>query len=314
MRILVTGGAGFIGSHVCTALRTRGDTVALLDDFNDFYDPALKHAAAVETGARICPADLRDPAALRTVFADFAPEAVIHLAARAGVRPSLAAPDLYADVNIRGTIHLLAAMRAAGCRRLVFASSSSVYGENPQVPFAEDHALTSIISPYAVTKQAGEQLCRIAATQDGLAVIALRFFTVYGPRQRPDLAISKFTSLIAAGRPVELYGDGSTSRDYTYVDDIAAGVLAALDRLAPGHRTYNLGGDHPVTLRELVSGLEAVLERRAVIHHLPPQAGDVSRTWADISRARAELGYVPRVALAEGLARYVAWWRARGVA
>jgi UDP-glucuronate 4-epimerase len=309
MRILVTGGAGFIGSHVCAALRARGDEVALLDDFNDFYDPALKRAVAAAAGARIFEVDVRDAGALREVFAQFSPAAVIHLAARAGVRASLEDPALYVEVNVQGTLALLAAMRAAGCRRLVFASSSSVYGEAGRAPFGEDQPLDSIVSPYAVTKLAAEQLCRIAATQDGLAVTALRFFTVYGPRQRPDLAISKFTARIAEGRPIELYGDGSSSRDYTYVDDIAAGVLAALDRLAPGFRVYNLGGDQPVSLARLVSELEAVIGRRAEIVHRPPQPGDVSRTWADISRARAELGYEPRVRLAEGLARYVAWWR-----
>ncbi len=307
MKVLVTGGAGFIGSHTLDALRARGDTTALLDDFNDFYDPAVKHRNAAATGAQIFAADLRDRPAVRAALQAFQPDAILHLAARAGIRASLENPRLYVEANITGTLNLLEEAVALGVTRLVFASSSSVYGNNPKVPFAETDALESIISPYAVTKLAGENLCRIYAGLHGLSLTALRFFTVYGPRQRPDLAISKFVKAIATGRPIDLYGDGSTSRDYTYVTDTAAGVLAALDRLTPGYRVYNLGGDHPVTLATLVETIERVLGKRAVINRLPAQPGDVERTWADLTRARADLAYAPAVPLEEGIRRYCEW-------
>jgi UDP-glucuronate 4-epimerase len=310
MKVLVTGGAGFIGSHTLDALRARGDETALLDDFNDFYDPAIKRGHAAATGARIFKADLRDRSAVRACLQEFRPDAIIHLAARAGVRPSIENPRLYIDVNLTGTLNLLDEAVAAGVNRIVFSSSSSVYGNNPKVPFAETDPLESIISPYAVTKLAGEQLCRIHAQLHGLAITALRFFTVYGPRQRPDLAISKFVRHVAAGRAIDLYGDGGSSRDYTYVDDITAGVLAALDRLRPGFRVYNIGGEHPVTLAQLVATVERVVGQSAVINRLPPQPGDVERTWADTTLARAELGYAPRVSLEEGIRRYWRWHQA----
>ena len=306
MKVLVTGGAGFIGSHTLDALRDRGDRTALLDDFNDFYDPAVKRRQAAATGALIFDADLRDRPAVRAALQAFRPDAILHLAARAGIRASLQNPRLYVETNVNGTLNLLDEAAALGITRLVFASSSSVYGNNPKVPFAETDALTSIASPYAVTKLAAENLCRIYAHLHGLSLTALRFFTVYGPRQRPDLAISKFVDAIAAGRPVELYGDGSTSRDYTYVTDTAAGILAALDRLQPGFRIYNLGGDHPVTLAALVETIERALGKRAHVRHLPAQPGDVERTWADLTLARAELGYTPAVTLEDGLRRYAA--------
>ena len=304
MKVLVTGGAGFIGSHTLDALRARGDTTALLDDFNDFYDPAVKRRNAAATGAQIFEADLRDRPAVRAALQSFRPDAILHLAARAGIRSSIQNPQLYVETNINGTLNILAEAVALGVKRIVFASSSSVYGDNPKVPFAEADALTTIASPYAVTKLAAENLCRIYAQLHGLSITALRFFTVYGPRQRPDLAISKFVAAIAADRPIDLYGDGSTSRDYTYVTDTAAGILSALDRLTPGYRVYNLGGDHPVTLATLVETIERVLGKRAVINRRPAQPGDVERTWADLTRARADLGYAPSVTLADGLRRY----------
>lgn len=313
MKILVTGGAGFIGSHTLDALRARGDETALLDDFNDFYDPAIKRAAAAATGARIFEADLRDRVAVRTALRAFAPDAIIHLAARAGVRPSIENPRLYIDVNLTGTLNLLDEAVALGVKRIVFSSSSSVYGNNPKVPFAEHDPLESIISPYAVTKLAGENLCRIYSQLHGLSLTALRFFTVYGPRQRPDLAISKFVRQVSAGLTIELYGDGSTSRDYTYVDDIVAGVLAALDQLQPGFRIYNLGGEHPVTLADLVTAVERVVGKPADIRRLPAQPGDVDRTWADTTLARAELGYAPKTPLEEGIRRYRDWAQANGL-
>ena len=313
MKVLVTGGAGFIGSHTLDALRLRGVETALLDDFNDFYDPAVKRAAAAATGARIYEADLRDRAAVRGALRSFQPDAIIHLAARAGVRPSIENPQLYIDVNLTGTLNLLDEAVAVGVQSVVFASSSSVYGNNPKTPFAEHDPLESIISPYAVTKLAGENLCRIYTQLHGLSLTALRFFTVYGPRQRPDLAISKFVRHVAAGLPIELYGDGSTSRDYTYVADIVAGVLAALDRMQPGFRLYNLGGEHPVTLADLVSAVERVVGKSAIIRRLPPQPGDVERTAADTTLARAELGYTPTVSLDEGIRRYFDWATSAGL-
>jgi len=309
MKVLVTGGAGFIGSHTLDALRARGDTTALLDDFNDFYDPAVKRRNAASTGAQIFEADLRDRPAVRAALQTFRPDAILHLAARAGIRSSIQNPQLYVETNVTGTLNLLDEAVALGVTRIVLASSSSVYGDNPKVPFAETDALETIASPYAVTKLAAENLCRIYARLHGLSITALRFFTVYGPRQRPDLAISKFVNAIAAGRPIDLYGDGSTSRDYTYVADTAAGILSALDRLAPGFRIYNLGGDHPVTLATLVETIERVLGKRALINRLPAQPGDVERTWADLTRARADLGYSPAVPLEEGLRHYAAWLR-----
>jgi UDP-glucuronate 4-epimerase len=313
MKVLVTGGAGFIGSHTLDALLARGDETALLDDFNDFYDPAVKHSHAAATRARIFEADLRDRAAVRSVIQSFQPDAIIHLAARAGVRPSLADPQLYVDVNLNGTLNLLDEAVAAGVKRFVFASSSSVYGNNAKVPFAESDHLESLISPYAVTKLAGENLCRIYAQLHGLSLTALRFFTVYGPRQRPDLAISKFVRHAAAGLPIDIYGDGSSSRDYTYVADIVTGVLAALDRLKPGFRVYNLGGEHPVTLAELVAAVERVTGKSAILRRLPPQPGDVERTWADTSLSRAELGYAPQTSLDQGIRHYLNWARASGL-
>jgi UDP-glucuronate 4-epimerase len=313
MKVLVTGGAGFIGSHTLDALLARGDETALLDDFNDFYDPVVKRAHATATGARIFEADLRDRAAVRAVIQSFQPDAIIHLAARAGVRPSLADPQLYIDVNLNGTLNLLDEAVAAGVKRIVFASSSSVYGNNLKVPFAETDHLESIISPYAVTKLAGENLCRIYAQLHGLSLTALRFFTVYGPRQRPDLAISKFVRHTVAGLPIDVYGDGSSSRDYTYVADIVSGVLASLDRLQPGFRVYNLGGEHPVTLTELVAAVERVTGKPAILRRLPPQPGDVERTWADTSRSRAELGYTPTTTLDEGICHYLNWARSSGL-
>jgi UDP-glucuronate 4-epimerase len=307
MKILVTGGAGFIGSHTLDALRARGDETALLDDFNDFYDPAINRAAAAATGALIFEADLRDRVAVRATLQAFAPDAIIHLAARAGVRPSIENPQLYIDVNLTGTLNLLDEAVAAGVKRVVFSSSSSVYGNNPKVPFAEHDPLESIISPYAVTKLAGENFCRIYAQLHGLSLTALRFFTVYGPRQRPDLAISKFVRHVSAGLPIDLYGDGSTSRDYTYVGDIVAGVLAALDRLQPGFRIYNLGGEHPVTLADLVASVERVVGKSALIRRLPAQPGDVERTSANTTLARAELGYLPKVSLEDGIRLYRDW-------
>jgi len=315
MRILVTGGAGFIGSHLCEALLRRGDAVVVLDNFDPFYPRsekeanlrAVRAAAPREESLRIVEGDIRRPEDLDRAFAGGI-DAVVHLAALAGVRPSLEQPARYAEVNIGGTTAVLEAMRRHGPRRLVFASSSSVYGNNRKVPFAEDDCVDFPISPYAATKKAGELLCHSYHHLFGFQIACLRFFTVYGPRQRPDLAIRKFARLLLAGRPIEIYGDGSTRRDYTCIDDILQGLLAALDRL-DGYRIYNLGESRTVELRELVRLLGAALGVAPRCETKPAQPGDVEQTWADVSRARAELGYAPAVPIEEGLERFAAWMR-----
>lgn len=309
-RVLVTGGAGFIGSHLAEALLARGCAVAVLDDLNDYYDPALKQAnlEAVRRrgGFEFVHGDICDAAVAGELFARFRPEAVAHLAARAGVRPSLEQPVLYQRVNVEGTAVLLEAARRHGVRQFVFASSSSVYGAASRVPFSEDDPVRAPISPYAASKIAGEALCHVYSHLYGMRVACLRFFTVYGPRQRPDLAIRKFAEAIAAGRPIPVYGDGSTGRDYTYIDDIVAGILAALRRPAP-FDVFNLGNSSPVLLRDMIATLERVLGRKAIIDRQPLQPGDVPVTYADISKAKRELGWAPQTPLEEGIRRMAAW-------
>ncbi|HEY3583595.1 MAG TPA: NAD-dependent epimerase/dehydratase family protein [Casimicrobiaceae bacterium] len=315
--MLVTGAAGFIGSHLVDALLARGDRVLGVDNFDDFYDPAIKRAniagARCSSAFTMAEADVRDPAALGAAMDEIEPDVVVHMAARAGVRPSIAAPALYADVNVRGTAALLDAARARGISRVVVASSSSVYGNASRVPFSEADAAISPVSPYAATKRAAELLCEtFAGLEPRLRIVSLRFFTVYGPRQRPDLAIHKFAALISSGRPIPVYGDGSSSRDYTYVTDTVQGVLGAIERTrdpAVRHEVYNLGESQTTTLRELIALLEDALGQKATIDRLPPQAGDVSCTYADISRARDTLGYAPAVPIRDGIPRFVAWFR-----
>lgn len=317
-RIMLTGGAGFIGSHVAEALLRRGLNLTIVDNLDHFYPPAWKKDNLEEIRRvgkfDFLELDICDQTALRNAFASMRPEVVIHLAARAGVRPSIEQPLLYEQVNIRGTLNLLELCREFSVKKFLFGSSSSVYGEEPRVPFSEDHVQLRPISPYAATKLAGEMLCYTYAHLYGLPVICLRFFTVYGPRQRPDLAIHKFTALIEADKPVPIFGDGSMGRDYTYVDDIVSGVLAALDyvplsRDAAAFEVINLGNSHPVKLAELVVTLERVTGRKARREHQPPQPGDVPLTWADISKAKRLFGYQPSTGLEEGLARFVEWYR-----
>jgi len=312
MNILLTGGAGFIGSHVVEHLLERGDAVTILDDFNDFYDPALKrrNAAAFASRVRLVEADICDTAAVRPLFQTGRFDAVVHLAARAGVRPSIRQPLLYTRVNIGGTHNLLELARESGVKKFVFASSSSVYGVNQKVPFAEDDPIFQPISPYAATKLAGEALGHVYHHLYGMDVVCLRFFTVYGPRQRPDLAIRKFTTAIAAGQPIEMYGDGTTRRDYTYIDDILQGVLAALDR-SFGYQIINLGESRTVELRELVRLIEKELGRSAKVESLPMQPGDVPLTYADITKARRLLDYKPQVPIEEGIRRFIAWFKSQ---
>lgn len=311
MRVLVTGGAGFIASHVVERLLADGHRVDVVDNFDPFYAPAIKEAnlAAVRSHPdfQLHRIDVRDPAALAALPADAGRDAIIHLAAKAGVRPSIDDPLAYQQSNVEGTQHLLEFARARGIRQFVFGSSSSVYGVNPRVPWREDDAVLQPISPYASTKVSGELLGHVYAHLFGIRFIALRFFTVYGPRQRPDLAIHKFARLLLAGQPLPCFGDGSTRRDYTYVDDVVRGVLAALHYTATGYEVINLGNNCTVSLRELIAALEVAFDRTAVLERLPEQPGDVPQTWADIGKAARLLGYRPATPLAEGLKVFARW-------
>ncbi len=310
--VFITGVAGFIGSHVAEALLRRGDAVAGLDNFDPFYPRAIKErnlaALSAFPGFRFVEGDIRDPAALDRWGREGTPDALIHLAAKAGVRPSVADPAGYADVNVVGTSRVLEFARDRDVSRILFASSSSVYGGNEKVPFSEEDPVDHPVSPYAATKKAGELLCHTFAHLHGMTIASLRFFTVYGPRQRPEMAIHKFTRLIFQGKEIGLFGDGSTRRDYTYIDDIVGGVLGAL-AAPPGHRIYNLGESATISLADLVSLLERTIGLPAKRKHLPLQPGDVPVTYADISRARAEIGYDPKTPVAEGLAKFIAWFR-----
>lgn len=318
-RVLLTGGAGFIGSHVAEALLRGGARLTIVDNLDTFYSPAWKKAN-LESIRKIgtfefFERDICSTDAMREVFAAARPEAVIHLAARAGVRPSIEQPRLYEQVNVAGTVNLLDLCREFRVARLVFGSSSSVYGATSRAPFSENEAGLRPISPYAATKLACELLCYTYAHLYQLPVMALRFFTVYGPRQRPDLAIHKFVARMEAAKPLPIFGDGESGRDYTYIDDIVAGVLAALDYSfssmdGPPFEICNLGNSHPVKLSELVCMLERATGKKAIVQREAPQQGDVPLTWADISKAEKLLGYRPQTSLEEGLKKFVAWYRA----
>jgi len=311
MRVLVTGGAGFIGSHVCEHLLARGDEVTVLDNYNDFYDPAIKREnAAALRGARLVEGDIRDAALVASLFRDGDFEGVVHLAAMAGVRPSLVDPLLYSDVNIRGTQLLLRELERRPGVRLAFASSSSVYGANDRVPFREDDDIHRPISPYAATKRAGELLCYTHHHLYGTPISALRFFTVYGPRQRPEMAIHAFVRLCLARKPIPFFGDGTTRRDYTYIADIVDGTVRALDRAA-GFEVYNLGESRTISLTELIAAVGRACGVEPILEHKPMQPGDVLVTYADVAKARAQLGYDPHTTLEEGLEHFLAWYRAR---
>lgn len=313
MKILVTGGAGFIGSHISRRLLADGHAVTILDDFNDYYDPGIKTAnvAALGPEVELVKGDIRDRATVSSCVASGQFDTIIHIAARAGVRPSVQDPQLYIDTNITGTHHLLEAARQAGVGRFLFASSSSVYGLCKTVPFREDVPLPQTLSPYAATKLAGEHLCGNYAHLFGLRVVCLRFFTVYGPGQRPDLAIHKFTDAIHHGRSIPQYGDGSTRRDYTYIDDIVQGVMGALAYQGPLFDIFNLGENQTVTLTELIEVIENTLGKKAVIDLLPEQPGDMPLTSADISKARSLLGYNPTTKIAQGIPKFVEWYLSR---
>jgi UDP-glucuronate 4-epimerase len=314
--ILVTGAAGFIGSHAAEALLAEGYRVIGVDNFCDFYDRSWKEMnlrCIAQSASRIDveEIDITDGPRISRLIATARPVAILHLAAMAGVRPSIEQPAYYAQVNVVGTTHLLQAAVTSGVKKFLFASSSSVYGNLNRVPFSETDPVTEPISPYAATKRAGELICYTYWHLYRLPVFCLRFFTVYGPRQRPDLAIHKFTRLIGRGKPVPMFGDGSASRDYTFVKDTVAGILSALQR-CDRFRIYNLGGAEPITLAHLIEAIERAVGKPAVINRLPAQMGDVERTFADLTRSQAELDYAPRVALPDGLKRFVDWYRQYG--
>lgn len=311
---LITGGAGFIGSHLIDHLLKHGAShISVIDDFNDFYSPEIKRANIrhhlADPRYQLVEADIRDRGALERVFTGNEFDCIVHLAARAGVRPSLSEPQLYNETNISGTLNLLELARANKITQFVFGSSSSVYGINAKVPFSEEDPIRQPISPYAATKGAGELLCHTYSHLYGIRCVCLRFFTVYGPRQRPDLAIHKFAKLISTGKPIPVFGDGTTRRDYTYVDDIIAGVTAAIYYDKSNYEVFNLGESRTTELRELISLLEQELDMHAIIDRQPLQPGDVPQTFADIDKARRLLGYNPQTQIEEGIHKFIEWFR-----
>jgi UDP-glucuronate 4-epimerase len=314
MKVLLTGVAGFIGSHLASRLIARGDSIVGLDNFDEtLYSMALhrRNLAAAGPGVEFIEGDFLDGDLVEHLFARHRFNGIVHLGALAGVRPSLQLPQRYHRVNVEGTLNLLEAARRHRVLRFVFASSSSVYGAHNAVPFKESDPAVRPASPYAASKRAGELICSAYSDLYGVATTALRFFTVYGPRQRPEMAIHKFARLILDGAPVPLFGDGSTARDYTFIDDIIDGVVVALDRCeACAHNVYNLGGAHTTTLKDLVTLLERNLGKRAIIDEKPDQPGDVPITYADLSLAARDLGYAPKISIEDGLARFCRWLKA----
>jgi UDP-glucuronate 4-epimerase len=323
MKALVTGAAGFIGSHLSERLLAEQWSVAGVDNFDDFYDPQIKRrnieGCLRDKNFQLVEADIRDSAAMDEVIGDGV-EVVVHLAARAGVRPSIAQPLLYADVNVNGTMVLLEAVKKHKVSNFIFGSSSSVYGNKEKVPFSEDDNVDFPISPYAATKKAGELICHTYYHLYNIDMTCLRYFTVYGPRQRPDLAIHKFAGLIEEGKPIPVYGDGTMMRDFTYIDDIIDGTVAAIEKCSvfrgqgSGVRgnefnIYNLGESRPISVNDLIAEIEKALGKKAVKEYLPPQPGDVERTYADVTKAVKELGYNPRTKIEDGLVKFVAWLR-----
>ena len=310
MNVLVTGGAGFIGSHLVERLLADRHDVAIVDDFNDYYDPNIKRAniAGVGKDVTVHELDLRNEERVASLFRVGKFDAVVHLAARAGVRPSIQHPQLYYETNLAGTLHLLEGARASGVERFVFASSSSVYGAAKRVPFSEEEHLTQTLSPYAATKIGAEFLCSTYSHLYNMRIVALRYFTVYGARQRPDLAIHQFTRKIHAGHSIDQFGDGTTRRDYTYIDDIIQGTVAALKYGGPLFDVFNLGESDTIQLKDLISGIENALGKKAKINRLPEQPGDMPLTCADISKARKLLGYDPKTRFEDGLPKFVEWF------
>jgi UDP-glucuronate 4-epimerase len=316
MKTIVTGGAGFIGSHLVDRLLADGNEVIVVDSFDAFYDRATKESnvsdALENPRCRLVEFDIRDAPEVEALVSENRPDVIVHLAARAGVRPSIADPRLYTDVNVLGTVVWLeAACRLEPRPRFIFASSSSVYGDRAEGPFRETDPVDLPVSPYAATKKACELLAYTFHHLYALPVTGLRFFTAFGPRNRPDLAIAKFTRLIDQGQPVPMFGDGTTRRDYTYVLDIVDGIVRAIERCT-GHHLYNLGHSEPIALRDMIETIGVALGKPALIEDLPEQPGDVRQTYAAIDRARSELGYEPTTPFDEGIKRYIAWYRGRG--
>ena len=312
MRILLTGGAGFIGSHLAEGLLHDGHEIDCLDNFNDYYDPAIKRSnilvALQHPSFTLIQGDILDLQELQHHFENRRYDIIVHLAARAGVRPSIQDPLLYEKVNVQGTMHLLELCKRYQVKKFVFASSSSVYGSNSKVPFSETDPVDNPISPYAATKKAGELICYTYHHLYDISVTCLRFFTVYGPRQRPDMAIHKFAKLIYEGKPVAVFGSGTSKRDYTYIDDIIQGLRASINK-CQGYRIYNLGESNTVELKHLMELIQSALGKKAIIEHLPDQPGDVPITFADISLARKELNYNPQTAIEEGIERFARWFK-----
>ena len=313
MKILVTGGAGFIGSSLVDSLLDEGNEIVVVDNFNDYYDLSIKENNIAHNTHKkeykLYHADLADKISLCKVFAENKFDAVVHLAGRAGVRPSIDRPEDYISSNITGTIHLLELMKDYQIKKLVFASSSSVYGNCKEQIFSEDLKVTEPISQYAATKSAGEQFCYTYHKLYGINVVCLRFFTVYGPRQRPDLAIHKFTNLISEHKPIPVYGDGTTKRDYTFIEDIVSGIKSAIKYNDTGYEIINLGGGEPVSLSRMIEVIENTLGIKAIIDRKPMQKGDVDKTVADISKAERLLGYKPQTRFVDGIAKFVDWWK-----
>lgn len=311
MRILVTGAGGFIGSHLCEKLLSQQHDVTALDNFDPFYERSTKcnniAACLQQQRFRLIEADIRDADSVQSVLEQDRIECIVHLAAKAGVRPSIEDPLGYQDVNITGTMVLLEAARQHNIEKFIFASSSSVYGNNEKVPFVETDNVDFPISPYAATKKAGELLCHTYHHLFGMHITCLRFFTVYGPRQRPDLAIHKFARLIRDDQPIPVFGDGSMMRDFTYIDDILQGVLASIDKCS-GYEIYNLGESSPVRLDNLINEIEKALGKKARINRLPEQPGDVRQTYADVTKAREKLGYQPTTQIQTGLTKFAQWF------
>ena len=311
MKALITGAAGFIGSHLCERMLANGWTVTGFDNFNNFYNPQIKRdnirSCLENKNFQLVEADIRDGDAVDKAAGD-AVDIIIHLAAVAGVRPSILQPVYYSDVNMNGTMVMLEAARKFDIKKFVFASSSSVYGNNKKVPFSEDDNVDFPISPYAATKKAGELFCHTYHHLYGIGITCLRYFTVYGPRQRPDLAIHKFASLIEQGKPIPVYGDGSMMRDFTYIDDIIDGTVLAVEK-CKGYNIYNLGESRPITVNNLVEEIEKALGKKAIIKNLPTQPGDVDCTYADVSKAARDLGYNPNTEISTGIVRFVEWLR-----
>jgi UDP-glucuronate 4-epimerase len=314
MKALITGAAGFIGSHLCERLLAEGWIIVGIDNFNDFYDPQIKRNnicdCLKDENFQLIEADIRDSQAMEKAIGEDV-QIIVHLAAMAGVRPSIAQPLLYADVNINGTMVLLELAKKHKVNKFIFGSSSSVYGNNEKVPFSEDDNVDFPISPYAATKKAGELVCHTYHHLYSMSITCLRFFTVYGPRQRPDLAIHKFVKLIEQDKPIPIYGDGSMMRDFTYIDDILNGIVAAMSK-CNGFNIYNLGESQPITVNDLIREIENALGKKAVRQYQPPQPGDVERTYADITKSAKELGYDPKTPIQAGLANFVAWLRKQG--